>query len=155
MTFQLVKIQLVFIPVSYPPVSNFVTNWSWPFSDNQTKNGHTVSQSKYVTCWMIHNEKDAKIDSDGTEFQWTILSTSQPSGCFRLRFNGWEFWSLHSFKNLLRICPKFRSHMVTNDQIICLRHFWVWWIMKIWFSTVLIVWECQYPHWGFYNPPRC
>ena len=31
-------------------------NW---VSDNQAKNGHTVSQSKYVACRMIHDDLNA------------------------------------------------------------------------------------------------
>ena len=42
------------------------------------KNGHTVSQSKYVTCGMIHDEKDSKIDGDGISIDVTFYVPARP-----------------------------------------------------------------------------
>ena len=95
-------------------------------------------------------KKISKIDGDGISIDDTFYVPARPDVSACVSTVG-SFGLFICLKIFLRIwIQKFRSHMATNDQIICLRHFWVWWIMKIWFSTVLIVWECQYPHWGFF-----
>ena len=62
------------------------------------KNGHTVSQSKYVTCRMIH---DSKIDEDGISMDDTFYVPARPDVSVFVSTVG-SFRSLHLFKNLFK-----------------------------------------------------